>query len=262
MLNAFEHALVTGASGGIGRELCLALDRCSVSEITLVGRRLAVLEDVANSLTCRTNVRIADLSNPSEVASLSEAFPDVDLLINNAGFASFGPFAALDAQNQLDMVAVNCSAPVALAGAYLPRMLERNHGCVVNIASGMAYQPMPFMSTYAATKAFLLHWGEAVTEELKGTGVSMVNVCPGTVHTGFAAAGNIPLDRMAGVSLVTVGIDTVINQTLWAIKNRTCTVTPGLGNRIGASTGRLIPRGLLRTILGYVMRRNQRAISD
>ena len=261
MLNAFEHALVTGASGGIGRALCHALDRQGVPTITLVGRRQSALHDVAGSLSCRTNVRIADLSRDNEVASLVKDFQDIDLLINNAGFGSFGPFASLDPQNQIDMVSVNCSAPVALAAAYLPQMLQRKHGCVVNIASGMAYQPMPFMSTYAASKAFLLHWGEGVSEELKGTGVSMVNVCPGTVHTGFAAAGNIPLDQIAGVSLVTVSIDAVVKQTISAIEHRTCTVTPGIGNRLGACTGRLVPRGLVRTLLGYVMRRNQRVIT-
>ena len=156
---------------------------------------------------------------------------------------------------------VNCLAPVALTRAFLPAMIAAGRGCVVNIASGMSFQPMPYMSTYAATKAFLLHWSEGLAQELRGTGVTAIAVCPGTVHTGFAAAGAIPIDRITGVRFITVGIDRVVSDTLDAIERGTQVVASGTGNRIATALGRLFPRWIVRFVLGRLMAREFRRLT-
>ena len=260
-MNKFSRVLITGASGGIGGALARALDANGVGHLVLAGRRTHALEALADGLTCDTTVVTADLSSTEGMTTLIERAGPVDLLVNCAGFGSFGPFAECGSETQEGMVMVNCLAPVALTRAFLPAMIAAGHGCVVNIASGMSFQPMPYMSTYAATKAFLLHWSEGLAQELRGTGVTAVAVCPGTVHTGFAAAGAIPIDRITGVRFITVGVDRVVSDTLDAIERGTHVVASGTGNRIATAFGRLFPRSIVRFVLGRSMAREFRRLT-
>jgi len=257
----YRNALVTGASSGIGEAICKALSRVGVDEVVLVARRGAELERVASSLSCKTRIIVADLSTPKGIDAVIEGAGPVDLLVNNAGFGSFGRFHELDLDMELQMVAVNCRAPLALCGHFLPLMVQDGHGCVANIASGMSFQAMPYMSTYAASKAFLLHWGEGVSEELRGTGVKLVTVCPGTIETNFSTASQVPVDEILGVQLVTGTIEDVVDSTLNSIQHNHVVAVPGMLHRIVNWSGALSPRWLVRRIMGWAMARTARKLS-
>lgn len=259
MSNGYYHALVTGASGGIGAALCRALDRAGVPEITLVARKRISLESIAADLKCKTNIVVADLTKPADLEAMLSDTAGVDLVINNAGIGDFGPFSEAPHDKIHGMMQLNCIAPVTIAAAIIPRMVEEGHGCVVNIASGMAFQPMPYMSTYAATKAFLLHWSEGISEEVRGSGVRVIAVCPGTVATGFAAAAGVPIDAIPGVSLVSHSMQAAVHAVLDAINKNTTVAVPGLGNRLGSIMAALSPRALVRRLLGIAMTRAFRA---
>lgn len=193
-----KTALITGASAGIGAELA---KRCAREghDVVLVARRRDRLAALADELRTRHAVRTfvvdADLGDPAapqkvydEVARLGLA---VDVLVNNAGFGSNGPFAALDLARELEQVRVNISALVHLTGLFLPGMRARGRGRVLNLGSTAGFQPGPFMATYYATKAFVNSFSEALSYELKGTGVTCTVSCPGPVATEFAGiAGN------------------------------------------------------------------------
>jgi uncharacterized protein len=257
----YQSALVTGASSGVGRALAVALDKLGIQRIVLVARRRDALEALATQLDCEAVVCVADLSTDAGMALATAELAEVDLLVNNAGFGSFGPFASLDTSRQVSMLRLNCEAPLTLAGACLPGMVARGHGCVVNIASGMSFQPMPYMSTYAASKAFLLHWAEGVSAELSDTGVRCLTICPGTIATGFADASAIPLNALPGVAIVTCTLDSVIDATIRAIQDNTVVTVPGLGNRLGTFSNRFAPRALIRWLMAAIMGRAYRQIS-
>ncbi|MGB0638371.1 MAG: SDR family NAD(P)-dependent oxidoreductase [Myxococcota bacterium] len=242
----YRHALVTGASSGIGASLCQALDLAGIETITLVARRLDRLEKVAAGLSCSTRIIKTDLQ---DLNARVEQMETVDLLVNNAGFGSFGRFANADVEHQLDMVNLNCQAPLHLTGAVLPRMVRESHGCIVNISSGTAFQPMPYMSTYAATKSFLLHWSEGLREELLGTGVRVVAICPGTIHTEFAETSKVPLAAIPGARLVTGSMSDLVGAIMAGITKDKGVVIPGIGNFLGSFSSRFAPRILVRKLL-------------
>lgn len=187
-----ETVLVTGASSGIGLELarCFAADGC---RLVLLGRNTPALETLAEELrqTHKIDVRVltADLADPRApeqvFSKLKSAGTEVDVLVNNAGFGAHGPFCELPLQTQLDMVKVNATALVHLTGLFLPGMIGRRRGGVMNIASTAAFQPGPRMAIYYATKAFVLSFSEAIGEELRGSGVTVTTVCPGPTRTNF-----------------------------------------------------------------------------
>lgn len=251
----YRTAVVTGASSGVGHALCLALDRLGIERLVLVARRQELLEELATTLRCDTTICCADITKDTGIAAVATHLPEADLLVNNAGVGSFGPFSSAPTEQQVDIVKLNCNAPVHLTSLALPMMVERAHGCVVNIASGMSFQPMPYMSTYAASKAFLLHWAEGVSAELKSTGVRCVTICPGTIHTGFAAASDVPLDALPGVGLVTCSLDSVVDTVLAAIQSNKTVAIPGLGNRMATFSARLFPRALIRWLMAVVLGR-------
>jgi short-subunit dehydrogenase len=181
-------ALITGASSGIGEQLARQLaDRGY--DLILVARRKDRLEQLAQELTTTTHVIECDLA--SETAKLSDKVEklgvDVDLLVNNAGFGLRGHFADLPADREAEMVRVNCEAVVALTHAFLPGMIERGKGGVITVASTAGMQPLPYETTYAATKAFAISFMDALSMELRGTGVKCLVVNPGPVKTEWQA---------------------------------------------------------------------------
>ena len=167
--------------------------------MTLVARREERLRALAGELRERHGVRAeviaADLGDPAARERLADQIAglglEVEILVNNAGFGGSGNVADSDRERLLAMVRVNCEALLDLQARYLPAMVERGRGAVINIASTAAFQPIPGTATYAATKAFVLSLSEAVHEELKGTGVTLTAVCPGPVKTEFAQAAGI-----------------------------------------------------------------------
>ncbi|MGW4329074.1 SDR family NAD(P)-dependent oxidoreductase [Nocardia sp. NPDC004573] len=185
-------AVVTGASSGIGAAFATALAERR-SGLILVARREDRLRKLATDLErtfgIRARVVTADLSIPADVERLagvlSAGANPIDLLVNNAGFATHGPLVDHDSARMREEIAVNITAVAELTRAVLPEMIRRGDGAVVNIASTAAFQPIPFMAVYGATKAFVLSFTEALWGELEGSGVTALAVCPGATDTEF-----------------------------------------------------------------------------
>ena len=179
-----ETALITGASAGIGEEFARQLARRG-SDLILVARRKDRLEKLAEEIPTTAHVIECDLGSeaaklPDKVAKLGIA---VDLLINNAGFGTRGRFLELDPEREAEIVRVNCEAIVTLTHAFLPAMVERRRGGLITVASTAGMQPLPYETTYGASKAFAISFMEALSMELRGTGVRCLVVNPGPVKT-------------------------------------------------------------------------------
>lgn len=192
-------ALITGASSGIGEQFARQLSARGYETI-LVARRTDRLERLAAELPEVAHVVPCDLA--TEAATLPDRVRelglDVDLLVNNAGFGSYGRFSEMEPGRDAEMVRLNCEAVVTLTRAFLPAMIERDEGGVIVVASTAGMQPIPYEATYSATKAFALTFTEALHGELRGTGVKALAVNPGPVPTewqeiaGFQDVGVVP----------------------------------------------------------------------
>jgi uncharacterized protein len=183
-----ETALITGASSGIGDQFARQLAGRGY-DLILVARRMDRLEQLAEQVPTTAHVIECDLASeaaelPDRVANLGV---DVDLLVNNAGFGLRGHFLELDAGREAEMVRVNCEAVVRLTHAFVPGMVERGRGGVITVASTAGLQPLPYETTYAASKAFAISFMEALSMELRGTGVRALVVNPGPVKTEWQA---------------------------------------------------------------------------
>jgi short-subunit dehydrogenase len=185
-----QRALITGASAGIGYELSKLLAQDGYS-LVLLARDANRLESVATELKNAHHIEVQtivkDLSLHQAAEQVHEQLKDleIDVLINNAGFGSYGAFATTDKDKETSMMQTNMVALTTLTKLFLPDMLERGYGRILNVASLAAFQPGPFMAVYYATKAFVLHFSEALAEELAGTGVTVTALCPGAVATNF-----------------------------------------------------------------------------
>ncbi len=244
-------AVVTGASSGIGEAFARAIDRRGYA-LLLVARRRDRLEALAASLR-RAEVLAADLGDPAEVARVAahaQSLGDVELLVNNAGFGSNGAFVELDPAREVDMVKLNVLAPLTLAQQLLPSMVARRQGGVINVSSIGAFQPVPFMATYGATKAFVLSWSEALAEELRGSGVRVTCVCPGPTATEFFTAGGVN-PRMGKVPHV-MSADELVARTLDAFDDGRAVLVPGLINWLTAFVTRLFPRIVVRAVTARI----------
>ena len=189
-------ALVTGASGGIG--LALAEELASRrTNLVLTARSGEALDRVCLDLSGLHGVQATsislDLSRPDASKALvppcGERGLEPDILVNNAGFATYGKFHEQSLDVQLEMIRLNVSAVVELTGLLLPKMVERGQGYILNVASTAAFQPGPLMSAYYASKAFVLHFSEGLSNELEGTGVKVTALCPGPTESGFPGSG-------------------------------------------------------------------------
>ncbi len=191
-------ALITGASAGIGQDIARVLAGRGY-DLVLTARREAELIALGQELT-RQNAIVchivpADLADPAEPRRLFQETVEkglqIDVLVNNAGFGDLGPFAEADLGKMLKMVRVNVSALVELTGLFLPGMLRRGHGRVLNVGSVAGFQPGPFMAIYYATKAFVNSFSEAVASEVRGSSVTVTVLCPGPTRSEFAAASGM-----------------------------------------------------------------------
>jgi len=244
-------ALVTGASSGIGTEIARAL-AARGHGLTLVARREERLLELASELTERhgvaAGVLACDLGVAKERNRLAKEIErlelDLEILVNNAGFGYSGDFAEAPRKRQVEMVALNCDAVVDLCGHFLPAMKKRGAGAIINIASTASFQPLPGTATYAATKAFVLSFSEAVSAELAGTGVTMTAVCPGPVRTEFADNAGIggAEDKMPDVFWMTP--DQIAEAALTAADRGKRSVVPGVLNQAGSILGRHSPRSI------------------
>jgi len=178
-------ALITGASSGIGLEIARILAKDH--DVVLAARSEAALRDLATELGGSARVVVADLSEPAGAAKLAAEVPEVSVLVNNAGFGDFGDFASAAPERIDQMIELNVGSVTRLSRAYLPAMLERGTGRIMNVASTAAFQPGPLMAVYYATKAYVLSFSEALAEETRGSGVTVTALCPGPTESGFQA---------------------------------------------------------------------------
>jgi short-subunit dehydrogenase len=256
-LERVETALVTGASSGIGEEFARQL-AARGKDLVLVARSQGKLQALAGALATRHGVAAQaialDLSRPCVAETLFAETERrglaVDFLVNNAGFGRVGEFAALSFDVEADMVRLNVNTVVELARFYVPGMCRRGRGGVVNVASNAAFQPVPYMAVYAASKAFVLHFSEALAEEVAGSGVGIVALCPGATATGFWANAGIWSNRLGMMTAP----ERVVAAALHAFDRGQVVVVPGLGYKVVAlAASRLAPRRLVARIAGYLM---------
>lgn len=255
-------ALVTGASAGIGEAVARELAGRGHG-VTLVARREDRLRTLAGELADRFGVRAetmaVDLGDDSARATLprriEELGLEVEILVNNAGFGGGQDFARTERERLVSMVRVNCLALLDLQAAYLPQMVERGRGAVINIASTAAFQPLPGAATYGATKAFVLSLSEAVHEELKGTGVTLTAVCPGPVKTEFAEAAGLGGAEEQVPGVFWLSPESVAKSAVEAADDGKRAIIPGVLNRAGALTGQHAPRMLALPIARRLWRR-------
>jgi short-subunit dehydrogenase len=242
--------VITGASSGIGTEFARQL-AARGHGVFLVARREERLQELAAELArdhgVRAEVAGCDLDDPAAVEALpgrvAERGLEVEVLVNNAGFTTVGD-VHLNPDRQLGMIHVNIEALVALTTAWLPGMTERGRGAVINVASVAGFQPIPVQAVYAATKAFVLSFSEAVSAELRGTGVTMTALCPGPVATEFVAAGGFK-NESPGPSFIWSTPEDVAKAAINGADKGKRVVIPGLGNRGSAMFGRHGPHAVL-----------------
>jgi uncharacterized protein len=241
-------ALVTGASAGIGEAIAREL-AARGQNLTLTARREDRLTKLAAELHEGHGVRVGsvacDLGEASErdrlAARITELGLEVEVLVNNAGFGYVGDFVDGERERQVEMVRLNCEAVVDLTARYLPLMVGRGRGNVINIASTGAFQPMPKSATYGATKAFVLSHSEAVHHELRGTGVTLTAVCPGPVRTEFVEAAAIEgAEDTPGFIWMTA--EDIARHAVDAAEAGKRAIVPGTLNYAGMLLGRHSPR--------------------
>ena len=252
-----KWALVTGASAGIGKALAEELAKGGTNLI-LTARRKERLEHLARDLSAKQGIRtetiVADLAEPAGPEAIFQFTRQrelpVDLLVNNAGFGQYGEFHATPPERLLQMVQVNCTAVVELTRLYLPAMVARRSGDVLIVASTAAFQAVPYISTYAATKVFDLFLAEGLAEEMQPYGVRVCALCPGTTTSEFHdLAGHPPNTKGREQSA-----ETVARNGLKALAAGKSYVISGLGNYLGAHGERLVPRRFVTRVAAKMFR--------
>lgn len=251
---ATKRALVTGASAGIGEEFARQL-AAKAYALVLVARSLERLEALAGELRLSRGVEVevlaADLTDPAglqRVVDRLEGEPAVDLLVNNAGFGSSGPFAESDPEVETGQVKLNILALVALTRAALPGMVARKRGGVINVSSVAGFFPGPNNATYSATKAFVNSFTESISEEVRGSGVRVQALCPGFTKTEFQARAGIERSRVPEAAWLEA--KDVVAESLAALNHGTLFCVPGIAYKALTFTGGLVPRPLVRRISG------------
>jgi hypothetical protein len=251
-----ETVLVTGASSGIGLELakCFAADG---SRLVLVARNTQALESLADELRRRHNVEAlvltADLSLPESPQRIFNELQgrgiSVDVLVNNAAFGAWGRFAELPLPRQLDMLQVNITALVHLTGLFLPGMLQRQRGGILNVASVAGFVPGPGLAIYYATKACVVSFTEALAVELTGTNVTITVLCPGPTLTNFGDTAQFPEERRK-IRMATMSAEAVARYGHRAFRRKKVVAVPGRQNRLIILFSRLLPRSMVRKMAG------------
>lgn len=253
------YALITGASSGIGRELAIGMARRGISLI-LVARRTAALDQLANELQADGNIQAhvlpMDLSLSDSAravcAKCEEMGWEVEYLFNNAGFGDYGPFAVSNVDRIRQMMDLNMRTLTELTHAFLPGMLQRRKGYILQVASTAAFQPGPYLAVYSATKAFVLSFSEALAEELRGSGVHVTALCPGATRSEFSEAASMQNSRLfqaKGIPDASVvaeyGIKALLRNQVVAIH--------GVGNALMVEATRLTPRWMVRRVARMVL---------
>jgi short-subunit dehydrogenase len=252
---AGRHALVTGASGGLGADFARELAGRG-SSLTLVARRQNLLEELAGELRAEHGVEVTpvglDLTAPGAPQALADQVRQVDVLVNNAGYGLFGEFWTIPWEREQNMLQLDVMVPVQLTKLLLPGMLERRYGFVLNLSSIGAYQPSPLYASYSAAKSFVLYFTEALSYELRGTGVRATALSPGITATGFLQAAGQRATRyqrramMQSREVARIGVEAMLAGRP--------SVVAGRLNAATVLANRLMPRRLSAAVAHRLMR--------
>ncbi|GAC1642914.1 MAG: SDR family oxidoreductase [Ktedonobacteraceae bacterium] len=258
-----KTALITGASSGIGAAFARAL-AASGASLVLVARSEGKLRDLASEISTQYNIRAeviaADLSLPNAGQALFEATQQrglsIDMLINNAGFGTHGPFESLEAAREQQEIMLNIAAVVDLTHHFIPAMAARRSGSIINVASMAGFQPVPYMAVYGASKAFVLSFSEALWAEYRNKGVRVLALCPGATSTDFF--------DVVGTDDAALGPketpEKVVQVALRALERGRPSVISGVQNAVMANSTRFLPRGMIARMVGQMMRPRGRAV--
>jgi len=255
-------ALITGASAGIGAVFAQELAARQMN-LVLVARSEAKLQQQAQQLQEQYKIQVdtvvQDLTEPAAAKSVFDTVTQkgltIDLLINNAGFGDYGSFAERDGEQQLKMIQLNILALVDLTHQFLPGMRSRRSGSIINMSSAAAFQPMPYFSVYAASKAFVLSFSEALWAENRSYGVRVLAVCPGPTDTNFFQEAKFPQLLVNVAASNYTPAEVVVREALLALEKNQSTLVPGdIKNQLLVNIPRFLPRdavvNLWQTLLG------------
>jgi uncharacterized protein len=251
-------ALITGASSGIGEAFARKL-AAKKFNLVLVARSETKLRELCDELMFNHKITahyvVLDLTEfEADTTLFSETERkgfEIDWLINNAGFGSFGEFADLDLENELRMIELNISSLVALTHRYLKPMRERRNGVIINVSSTASFQPVPYMTTYAATKAFVTSFSVGLWEETRHYGVRVMAICPGATETDFFRVAEMKPVKMRGMQTP----DEVVEAALRGIEANRSHIVSGWSNYIGSIFGAIAEKSLPARLVGKVLRK-------
>lgn len=253
-----KTTLITGASGGIGEAFArrLAEERHNLFLVARSGEKLAALcEELKAGHGIEAQFFTLDLTERESDARLFEQTErlglQIEWLINNAGFGNFGEFADADLERELAMIDLNIRSLVALTHRYLKPMRERQNGTIINVSSTASFQPVPFMATYAATKAFVTSFSEAIWEENRSFGVKIIALCPGGTATNFFNEAGVG-EKMPLRALETP--EAVVETALRGVRAGRSHIISGWSNYFAAQAGNFFPNSLIARIIGKVLR--------
>ena len=249
--------LITGASSGIGAAFARKL-AARGRNVLLVARSEDKLIALCNELGRLTSIRAQYLAlDLRDAAARSQLFEEtkqrgleIDMLINNAGFGSMNDFAKLDLERELEMIELNITAVVELTHRFLGPMRERKQGTIINVASTAGFQPVPYMATYAATKAFVLSFSEALWDENRLHGIHVMALCPGVTETNFFDAAGIDRPPMRSVQTA----EEVVETALRALLRKKSVVISGWTNWFVVEAERFVPRSAVTKVAGNALR--------
>ncbi|MFC0189860.1 SDR family NAD(P)-dependent oxidoreductase [Fictibacillus aquaticus] len=252
-----QTVLITGASSGIGLSFSEMFAQQGYS-LVLTARNDARLMEIAEQLQTKYNVHVKTIAQDlslSQAPALLAAELDaqnitIDILINNAGFAAYGPFTDTKWEEERDMITVNITALTELTKRLLPGMVSRNKGKILNVASTAAFQPGPLMAIYYATKAYVLSFSEALSYELRNTNITVTALAPGATSTNFESRANLGESRLFKSGAMSA--DEVARAGFNALMQGKRLVIPGAKNKLLASVVRFLPRKTVLKIVHYV----------
>lgn len=253
-----KNVLITGASTGIGLELAKVFAKNGYN-LFLVARNEEKLKEIASNLSSSFKINVEFVAKDlSKIEAADELFENIksrnlqiDILVNNAGFGLFGEFKATDMNREIEMINLNITSLVKLTKLFLPSMIHRRSGRILNVASVASFQPGPLMSIYYATKSFVLHFSEAIAYELKESGVTVSSLCPGPTLTEFQSTAKLDRSKLFSLLKPMSAEEVAIVGYNEMMRGKTI-ILPGLLNKLSANSHRFFPRKLVNAVTYFI----------